>query len=132
MDFITVRQLIRSAAERYKESVERYTGTRPDLHVWTKRQRRAYGRLQALDPETATAADVERALGAEKAHAPVSLTCDNCYGDAPGVAAFEFDVDDSGEFGCSIYLCAGCLRASADALDELLAAERVTEEADKS
>ena len=120
MKIVTTRMQIRDAADRFRLLVNLENGTYPNTSYWKKRDRDRYERLQALDSETATAADVERIVGTKGWVGPA---CDECGREMPGVASFVQEEEcGCGALSLAHWICADCLRKAADAIDEALAA----------
>ena len=81
MNLITQRDLIRAVAKRWRETYEPFTDDQP-LFSWRTGQtspplnkQQIAEKLDALDPETATAEEVNAAIGNESW---VRLSCDEC------------------------------------------------------
>ena len=100
MKLHTTRTKIRGVAEAWREQYR-------DYRAGDVAGKAAIGAaLAALDPEKATAADVERIVGNTSWTA---LTCDACQVDVP--AAVEI-IEDSEYEGPHALLCSRCLRAA--------------------
>jgi hypothetical protein len=119
MKIITVRGQIREVAGKWKE---RYTEPTMKGLKWREELSRSgltrqaiHERLLALDVETATPGDVAAVIGNDT-WIRTSLICNECGRAAPALAKFTVDWTDNTV--PSLFLCAGCLRKAADALDK--------------
>lgn len=108
MKVITVRNQIRDVASRYLEQRSRVVESdgRVERRFFEAWQEKIYNRLLALNVETATATDVEWAVGNSTwVEEPL---CDECGEERAAVVELEI-------FG--LRLCAECLRAALAAVE---------------
>lgn len=117
MKVITIRSQIREVAEKWRahKCITRgWVGN--NAPVWTGRDFAVYQRLAALDPETATAADVEAIIGNDTW--ACAYWCGECGKESDTVVRFGVGNKEGGVSEYDHNLCIDCIGKMLDAMTD--------------
>ena len=111
MRVISIRNKIKGISRRWNKHHETY-GYHPDVGALKKHNEEICKRLAAIDPETATAAEVNAIIGDEKwTRREGCFECDRMFD-----AVIEIGEEPDGYRSSTAQICLGCLEEAVAAL----------------